>query len=72
VTMLPSHAHDSAADATWPRCDIIVESCWQQCCRVMLETVRCRWQVMLAIMLLSHTRDGAAEATWPRHDVDVK
>jgi hypothetical protein len=24
-----SHAGDDAAGATWPRCDIDVDSCWQ-------------------------------------------
>jgi hypothetical protein len=32
ATMLPSHAGDGAAEATWPRCDVEAESCWQQCC----------------------------------------
>jgi hypothetical protein len=26
--MLLSHAGDDAADVTWPRCDVDVESCW--------------------------------------------
>jgi hypothetical protein len=36
--MLPSHAGDGVAEATWPRRDVDVESCWRQCCRVMLAT----------------------------------
>jgi hypothetical protein len=34
--MLPSYAGDDAIKVTWPWCDIDVELCWRQCCRVML------------------------------------
>jgi hypothetical protein len=48
-----------------------------------LAVARCRFQVMLAMVLprrlsrnvmsvLSHAGDGVAEATWPRRDVSVK
>jgi hypothetical protein len=36
ATMLLSHAGDDAVDTTWPRHDVDAESCWPQCCRVML------------------------------------
>jgi hypothetical protein len=36
VIMLPSHAGDGAAKASWPQRDVDAESCWQQCCRFML------------------------------------
>jgi hypothetical protein len=34
--VLPSHVGDGAAGATWPQRDIDGESCWRQCCQVML------------------------------------
>jgi hypothetical protein len=45
MTMLLSPTGDGASEATlvmmvprrrWPWCDVDTESCWQQCCRVML------------------------------------
>jgi hypothetical protein len=42
VTMLSSHASDGAVEATWPQHDVDVESCWQQCYRVMLAMVLSR------------------------------
>jgi hypothetical protein len=42
MKMLSSHAHDDAAGATWPRRDVAAESCWRQCCRVMLVTTLLR------------------------------
>jgi hypothetical protein len=36
VIMLLSHAGDDAVGATWPRHDVDAESCWRQCCQVML------------------------------------
>jgi hypothetical protein len=36
VMVLLSHAGDSAVMVTWLRCDEDAESCWRQCCRVML------------------------------------
>jgi hypothetical protein len=39
ATLLLSHANDGAAEVTWLRRDVDVESCWQQCCRVMLVTM---------------------------------
>jgi hypothetical protein len=61
VTMLLSHDGDGAAKASWPWRVVDVESCWRQCCRVMLATV-----------LPSHAGDGAAGATWLRCDVDAE
>jgi hypothetical protein len=34
--VLPSHAGDGVAEAAWPWSDVDAESCWRQCCRVML------------------------------------
>jgi hypothetical protein len=78
--MPPSHAGDGAIGATWPRRDVDVETCWRQCCRVMLAmvlpgdmaTVPCRCRVMLATMLLRHAGEGTAGATWPRGDIDAE
>jgi hypothetical protein len=36
ATLLPSHAGDGAAEASWPRRDVDIESCWWHCCQVML------------------------------------
>jgi hypothetical protein len=53
--MLPRHPSDGATEATWPRSNIDVESCWRQCwlwhCRGDLATMRCRCRVMLVTML---------------------
>jgi hypothetical protein len=61
VIILPSHDGNGTTEVTWPRCNVDAESCWQQCCRVMLAT-----------MMSSHAFDGAVEATWPRRDVEAK
>jgi hypothetical protein len=34
--MLSSHTGDGAAKETWLWRDVDVESCWRQCCRVMM------------------------------------
>jgi hypothetical protein len=39
VTMLPSHAGNGAVGVIWPWLDVDAESCWWQCCRVMLVIV---------------------------------
>jgi hypothetical protein len=71
-TILSSHAHDDAIEATWSRFHVDAESCWQRCCRGDFAVGQCRCRVMLAIMLLSHTGDDAADVTWPRCDVDAE
>jgi hypothetical protein len=40
--MLPSHVGDGAAEMAWLQHNVDVESCWRQCCRVMLTTVLSR------------------------------
>jgi hypothetical protein len=42
ATVLPSHTSDGTTEATWPRHDVDVESCWRQWYRVMLPTVPLR------------------------------
>jgi hypothetical protein len=49
-TQLSSHVFDEDA-----------ESCWRQCCRVMLTMV-----------LLSHAGDGSTGVTSPQRDVDAE
>jgi hypothetical protein len=39
MMVLPSHAGDGVAGATSLRRNVDVESCWWQCCRVMLVTM---------------------------------
>jgi hypothetical protein len=36
VTLLSSHVGNGVDEATWPRRDVGAESCWRQCCRVMM------------------------------------
>jgi hypothetical protein len=36
--MLPTNAGDGATEATWLWHDVEAESCWQQCCRILLVT----------------------------------
>jgi hypothetical protein len=40
ATVLPSHAGDGAAEVTWSRRDVDVESCQRRCCRVILALLR--------------------------------
>jgi hypothetical protein len=72
MTVLPSHASDGAAEATWPHRDVGAESCWRRRCWGNLAAVRCRGRVTLAMVLLSHASDDTAGATWPQCDVDVE
>jgi hypothetical protein len=80
ATMLSIQAGDDAAEAPWPRGDVDVKSCWQQCYRVLLRwhcrgdlaAARCRCRVMLAIMLPRHVGDGVVGVTWPRRDVNAE
>jgi hypothetical protein len=51
VTMLLSHAGDSAAEATWLRRDVDVELCWRRCCQVML-VMALQLKVVLAVVNL--------------------
>jgi hypothetical protein len=60
MTMLPSHAGDNTTEVTWPRCDIDAESCWQQCCRVVL-AMALQLKVVLAMVGLCSTRDQSIE-----------
>jgi hypothetical protein len=60
-TMLPSHVGNDVAGVTWSWRDLDIESCWRQCCRVMLTTV-----------LSSHAGDDAVRATWPRRHEDIE
>jgi hypothetical protein len=43
ATMLSCHAGDGAAKVPWSWHDVDVESCWQQCCWVMMAMVLSRW-----------------------------
>jgi hypothetical protein len=51
--MLTSHAGDGVVKVTWLWCTVDVESCWRQCCRVML-----------VMALPSPASDGAVESCW--------
>jgi hypothetical protein len=66
-----SQASDDTTEATWPRHDVDVESCWRRCCRGDLAATWYRCQVMLITVLLSQAGDSIAEATWPWRDVYV-
>jgi hypothetical protein len=58
---IPSHAGDSA-----------IESCWRQCYRGDLATMRWRYRVMLAIVLSSRAGNDTVGVTWPRRDEDAE
>jgi hypothetical protein len=60
ATMLLNHGRDDAAKSTWPRCDVDVESCWQQCCRVML-TMALQLKVVLVVVRLCSPRAQSIE-----------
>jgi hypothetical protein len=55
TAMLLSHVGDEAAEVTWPRCDIDVESCWRQCYRVMLAMVL-QLNIVLVVVCLHSSR----------------
>jgi hypothetical protein len=60
ASMLPSHAGDGAAEATWSRRDVNAESCGQQCYRVMLVMVL-QLKVVLAVVWLCSPQDWSIE-----------
>jgi hypothetical protein len=64
VMSMPSHASDGAAEATWLLCDVDAESCWRQCCQVVLVMVLPRRLGRSAMSMLSHAGDGATESCW--------
>jgi hypothetical protein len=69
---LPSHAGDSATEATWSWRDVDAKSCWRWCCRADLAMMQCRCRVMLVMGLPSHVGDDAAGETWPLRNVDAE
>jgi hypothetical protein len=70
--VLLSHAGDAATEVTWPQHDVDGESCWRQCCRVMLATALPRRLGRDVMSMPSHDGDGVVKATWPRYDVDAE
>jgi hypothetical protein len=68
TTVLSSLAGDdvmsklSQVEATGLWRDVNVESCWRQCCRVMLATALSEQLVRGAMYMLSHAGDNAAES----------
>jgi hypothetical protein len=60
ATMLPNHGRDDAAKSTWPRRDVDAESCWQQCCQVML-TLALQLKVVLVVVRLCSPRAQSIE-----------
>jgi hypothetical protein len=69
ATMLLSHVGDVATGVIWSRCDVDAESCWQQCCRVMLTTVL-QLKVLLAVVRLHSPQDRSIEVF--SHDEEVE
>jgi hypothetical protein len=69
VTMLPSHAGDGTAGVTWLQRDVDVESCWRQCCRVML-AVAPQLKVALVVVRLRSSQDRSIEML--SHDEEVR
>jgi hypothetical protein len=68
VTMLPSHAGDGATRATWPRRNVDVKSCCQQCCRVML-VMALQLKVVLAVVRLHSPHDRSIAELSHREEV---
>jgi hypothetical protein len=68
--MLSNYDGDGVAKVTCPWHDVGAESCWRWHYRGDLARVRCRYRVMLAMVLPSHAGDGAVVATWPWRDVE--
>jgi hypothetical protein len=66
--MLPSHARDNAVEVTWPWRDVDAESCWQQCCRVML-SMALQLNVVLAMVRLRRPRDRSIEVLMHHEEV---
>jgi uncharacterized protein (DUF2062 family) len=61
-TMLLSHAGDGAAETTWPWHDVDTQSCWRQCCQVMLVMALPRRLGHGVMQMLSHAGDKAAKS----------
>jgi hypothetical protein len=68
ATMLPSHAFDDAAKATWLWRDVDAELCWHQCRRVML-VMALQLKVVLAVVMLHSLRDRSIEVLSHREEV---
>jgi hypothetical protein len=68
-TMLSSHAGDGATGATWPQCNIDVESCWRKCYRVML-VMPLQLKVVLVVIRLLSPRDQSIEVLSHREEVE--
>jgi hypothetical protein len=68
VTMLPNHASDSVAEATWLLHNVDAESCWRQCCRVML-SMMLQLKVVLAVVRLRSPRAQSIEVLLHREEV---
>jgi hypothetical protein len=66
--VLLGHAGNATAGATWPRCDVDVESCWRQCCRVM-RVMALQLKVVLAVVRLCSLRDRSIEVLSHREQV---
>jgi hypothetical protein len=58
---VPSYASDDAAEATWSRRDVSVESCWRWCYQGNLAAARCLCWVMMAMMLPRWLGRGATD-----------
>jgi hypothetical protein len=62
--VLSSHASNDAAGKTWPRCDVDVESCWRQCCRVKLATTLLGRHDRDKMYMPCHASDDAVGVNW--------
>jgi hypothetical protein len=58
--MLLSRASDNIAKTTLLRCDADADSCWRQCCQVMLETVL-QLKVVHVLVRLRNPRSHSIE-----------
>jgi hypothetical protein len=67
---LPSHVGNGAAEVTWPRRDVDVESYWRWRYRVMLAMTLPRRLGHSALLMPSHDGDGVTEVTWAWRDAE--
>jgi hypothetical protein len=65
-----SYAGDGAIEVTWPQHDVDVESCWRQCCHVMLVIVL-QLKIVLAIVRLCNPQTRSIEVLSQCEEVEL-
>jgi uncharacterized protein YpmS len=65
---MPSYTGDGATGVTYPCRDVDAESCWRQCCQVMLAMVL-ELKVVLVVVRLCSPQDQSIEVLSHREEV---